>query len=214
LCQTQPKRQWNFIAVDVHPTEISQWKSHVAKLISPKNTLMDITIATALWFAARGEGTVTKYRPNFVTYTERTYRSISPVLLLGHGADELMGGYGRHRTSFKIGGWDKLKVELDKDIKRFWSRNLGRDDRVISDHGREARHPFLDENFMRFLGNLPLWNICDFSLKPGEGEKKILRECAKKLGLSSAYLPKRAIQFGSRISLHFPKIKGTDTDWE
>ena len=29
--------------------------------------------------------------------------------------------------------------------------------RCISDHGREARYPFLDENIVSFLNSLPVW---------------------------------------------------------
>lgn len=66
------------------------------------------------------------------------YRSPSRVILLGHGADELMGGYGalflnlfafksgRHKTAYQKGGWDAVKGELDLDMSRLWERNLGR----------------------------------------------------------------------------------------
>ena len=54
---------------------------------------MDLNIGAALWLAAQAEGEL---------YGEgRRYRSKARVVLLGHGADELCGGYGRHRTAFR-----------------------------------------------------------------------------------------------------------------
>jgi asparagine synthetase B (glutamine-hydrolysing) len=44
------------------------------------------------------------------------------VVLLGHGADEQCGGYGRHRTRFRLGGWQGLADELAVDVKRLWIR--------------------------------------------------------------------------------------------
>lgn len=60
------------------------------------------------------------------------------ALLVGIGADEQMAGYGRHRTTFLRGGYPALIEEINMDLERLWHRNLGRDDRCISDHGREA----------------------------------------------------------------------------
>jgi asparagine synthetase B (glutamine-hydrolysing) len=66
------------------------------------------------------------------------------------------------------GGSQGLADELALDVRRLWVRNLGRDDRLVADWGREARHPFLDENFMATLLDTPLSHIADLTLPPGD----------------------------------------------
>lgn len=56
------------------------------------------------------------------------------------GADEQLAGYSRHRVCFKKYGLEGLKKELEMELDRISSRNLGRDDRIIGDHGKEARY--------------------------------------------------------------------------
>ena len=68
-----------------------------------------------------------------------------------------------------------MSAELSKDMSRLWRRNLGRDDRIIADTGREARHPFLDEQFIETLLGMPLPLIADLRLPPGTGDKQLLR---------------------------------------
>ena len=130
------------------------------------------------------------------------------ALLVGIGADEQMAGYGRHRNTYQRGGVVALCEELNMDMQRLWKRNLGRDDRCIGDSGREAWFPYLDEEVVSLLHKMPLCPIiADFSLESGEGDKRILRETAKKVGLSNAAdLVKRAVQFGSRIAKHTNQI--------
>lgn len=131
------------------------------------------------------------------------YTSTARVLLVGIGADEQLGGYGRHRTAFVNGGAQGLRDELAMDMRRIWKRNLGRDDRCISSHGKEARFPFLDERVVQFVSSLPTECLCDFSLERGEGDKLVLRLAARQLGLRNCTgLAKRAIQFGTRIAKH------------
>ena len=111
-----------------------------------------------------------------------------------------MAGYGRHRVAHGRGGDAELQKELCLDAERLPTRNHGRDDRCISDHGREVRYPYLDEDVIRFLGSIPLSLVVDFSLPRGQGEKYILRNVARDMGLTVCdTLPKRALQFGSRI---------------
>ena len=55
------------------------------------------------------------------------------------GADEQLAGYGRHRSAFQRRSWPGLVTEIQTQLLGICERNLGRDDRVISDHGREAR---------------------------------------------------------------------------
>ncbi|KAE9038929.1 hypothetical protein PR003_g5641 [Phytophthora rubi] len=133
--------------------------------------------------------------------TANTYQTTARVVLVGIGADEQLAGYGRHRTALINGGEDALRAELQVDLGRIWKRNLGRDDRCIASHGREARFPYLDESVVSTIATFPVSSLCDAELPRGVGDKRALRLVAKSLGLRScAGLAKRAIQFGSRIA--------------
>ena len=192
LQEQYPNKAIEFHDIIVSWEDICKHEPHIRTILQPKETLMDVNIATALWFASSGGGR---------TNSAGTKDKLPRVLLLGMGADELLGGYGRHRKAFERGGSEELQNELQMDQSRFWERNLGRDDRIVADHGREARFPFLDFHVTQFVQNLPLSSICDFSLPPGQGDKRVLRLVAMRLGLDHASgLLKRAVQFGSRIS--------------
>ena len=129
------------------------------------------------------------------------YTSRARVVLVGIGADEQMAGYGRHRVTFERGGYGALRKELKMEKSRLWTRNLGRDDRCISHHGKEARFPFLDENVVAYLNSLDVTELCDMTKPQGLGDKMILRLVAKHIGVTQCSgLVKRAIQFGSRIA--------------
>ncbi|KAI6652760.1 Asparagine synthetase domain-containing protein 1-like [Oopsacas minuta] len=203
LAQLNPNRHWNFVQIDTCLTELSQIrKDNTEQLIYPLTTVMDDSIGTPVWLAAMGLGHL--YQQQAATYIP--YQSNARILLVGMGADEQLGGYTRHRNLFEKGGWERLLTEIEFDLRRISVRNLGRDDRCISDHGKEARFPFLDEEVVSFLQKLPLNDKMDLSLTRGQGDKKVLREVANILGLEfSAKLPKKAIQFGS----NFAKVTGS-----
>ena len=188
-----PNHTFRLVCIQADWDQIAEQQERIERLMHPKTTTMDLNISTALWFAVQGKGTLLDGQP---------YHSTCRILLLGMGADEQMAGYGRHRKCIQNGaGYSRLRQELDMDMGRLWERNLGRDDRLVSDHGKEARFPYLDTHVINFLSSIELQNVCDFSQEPGIGDKQILRLIAQRLGLTTASgLVKRAIQFGSRIA--------------
>ncbi|NWW46968.1 ASND1 protein, partial [Pedionomus torquatus] len=191
-----PSRTWNFVEINVMPEELKKMRQQCIKhLINPLDTVLDDSIGCAIWFASRGEGFISNQGEL------KPYRSPAKVVLTGIGADEQLAGYTRHRVCFKKYGLEGLNKELEMELGRISSRNLGRDDRIIGDHGKEARFPFLDEDVVSFLNSLPISEKADLTLPRGVGEKLLLRLAAKELGLTaSTVLPKRAVQFGSRIA--------------
>lgn len=191
-----PSRIWNFIEINVSLEELQKLRStRICHLIQPLDTVLDDSIGCAVWFASRGVGLL--LTPDGV----KLYQSSAKVVLTGIGADEQLAGYSRHRVCFQTHGLEGLNKEIEMEIGRISSRNLGRDDRVIGDHGKEARFPFLDENVVSFLNSRPIWEKANLTLPRGLGEKLLLRLVAMELGLTaSALLPKRAMQFGSRIA--------------
>ncbi|NWU94954.1 ASND1 protein, partial [Upupa epops] len=203
-----PSRIWNFVEINVTLEELKTMRQRcINHLIYPLDTVLDDSIGCAIWFASRGEGFISNQGEL------KQYKSPAKVVLTGIGADEQLAGYSRHRVCFKKYGLEGLNKELEMELNRISSRNLGRDDRIIGDHGKEARFPFLDEDVVSFLNSLPVSEKADLTLPRGIGEKLILRLAAKELGLTaSAILPKRAVQFGSRIAkLDNNSEKASDT---
>lgn len=203
LKRIAPVRRWRLVEIDADLSNLTMEMKHIMSLINPAKTYMDLNIGIALWLAAGGDGWVHEadYNGQLEGYHRFRYKSEARILLVGSGADEQCAGYGRHRTKYRNSSWLGLHEEMKLDMQRIWKRNLGRDDRCIADNGKEARFPFLDEDVIRILLDFPLWEIANLDQPSGTGDKKILREVARLLGLQeAAFLPKRAIQFGSRIA--------------
>ncbi|NWR70652.1 ASND1 protein, partial [Centropus unirufus] len=203
-----PSRTWNFVEINVTLEELKKMRQQcINHLIYPLDSVLDDSIGCAIWFASRGEGFINNQGEL------APYKSPAKVVLTGIGADEQLAGYSRHRVCFKKYGLEGLNEEIEMELDRISSRNLGRDDRIIGDHGKEARFPFLDEDVVSFLNSLPISEKADLTLPRGIGEKLILRLAAKELGLTgSTILPKRAVQFGSRIAkLESNSEKASDT---
>ncbi|KAK4560383.1 hypothetical protein LTR86_005579 [Recurvomyces mirabilis] len=216
LQEVCPKRHWNFVAINVPYAETLDHRDQVITLMHPHNTEMDLSISCALYFASRGQGFLSP-TPDVL----KPYTTSARVLLNGLGADEIFGGYHRHATAFSRKGYEGLLDELSLDIGRLGKRNLGRDDRVISHWGKEARFPYLDEQVLAWAMSMPVNEKCGFGetvpetsddgselLEPG---KKVLRCLAWKLEMKGvAKEKKRAIQFGARTAkMEAGKTKGT-----
>ncbi|XP_077740916.1 asparagine synthetase domain-containing protein 1 isoform X2 [Canis aureus] len=134
LQAANPARIWNFVEINVSLEELQELRrTQICHLVQPLDTVLDDSIGCAVWFASRGVGWL-------VTQDGvRSYQSAAKVVLTGIGADEQLAGYSRHRVRFQTHGMEGLNEEIEMELGRISSRNLGRDDRVIGDHGKEAR---------------------------------------------------------------------------
>ncbi|KAH9590344.1 Asparagine synthetase domain-containing protein 1, variant 2 [Schistosoma haematobium] len=198
LCKLSARRKWNLIKINVNVSEISEARvKHVWPLLLPEHTtVLDDSLGLALWFAARGKGVL-----HSSSEFEEKCTSSAKFLFLGSGIDEQLAGYARHLTTYKKFGPEALQNELLKEILFISNRNLGRDDRIISAHGRMPRLPYLDERIVNFLAKIPLEFKINPDLPKGQGEKFLLRQVASMLNLNYASKqPKRAMQFGSRVA--------------
>ncbi|XP_042299782.1 asparagine synthetase domain-containing protein 1 isoform X2 [Sceloporus undulatus] len=134
LQSINPSRLWNFVEINVTLEDLKAMRQeHIRHLVYPLDTVLDDSIGCAVWFASRGEGLITN--KGYV----KPYKSPAKIVLTGIGADEQLAGYSRHRACFEKYGLERLNEELGMELGRISSRNLGRDDRVIGDHGKEAR---------------------------------------------------------------------------
>jgi len=209
-----PGRQWRFIAINVPYRETLEHRQRVITLMHPHNTEMDLSISSALYFAARGIGVYSQ------DGTAIPYKTSARVLLSGLGADELLGGYQRHATAYNRKGFSGLLDELELDLSRLGKRNLGRDDRVISNWAREARFPYLDEQLLTWALAAPVAEKCGFGEPAGDGSdaveegsarlepgKKVLRCLAWKLGMRDvAREKKRAVRLHIREPRRVPSF--------
>ena len=180
--------KFRFMNVDVSKNEYLKAKKRVATLLYPSDNKMDLSIGIALWFACQGE-------------------TSARIVFTGSGADELFAGYKRHLTYANHEDSSYLSYSLQEEIDRIGYRNLGRDERCISDNGKEARLPYMDERLVDFVCKLPINYKINLDAEENFRNKWVLRKYAKEfLDLPDwiAGANKRAIQFGSNSA----KVEG------
>ena len=66
----------------------------------------------------------------------------------------------------------------------------------------------MDKNVLKTASQIPIDLVCNFEMSRGFGEKLILRQILREMGLGLvAYFEKRAIQFGTKIAKISNKAK-------
>lgn len=226
LRKLRPNRTWRLVISDIDITTLEHARRNViGDLISPCNTVVDDSLGCACWFIGRGCGRSLdssiddiKFKElfkNFLKYdldpdenlfkecdgVLKSYTSPATMFFAGMGIDEQLGGYSSHRAAWLKSGCEGLIEEISFQMRRISYRNLGRDDRVLSDHGRDVKLPYLDFDFVSYLNCLPVGLKMNLEDARETGPKKLLRQLALKLGLEkTSKQAKRALQFGTRIA--------------
>lgn len=119
--------------------------------------------------ASVGNWLISKYIKN---------QSNDKIVFNGDGSDEVAGGYLYFHCAPNPIEFDKECRRLLKDIHLF---DVLRSDRSISNHGLEARTPFLDKNFVDTYFSIPM-HLRDHKYA-NKCEKYLIREAFKDTGL-------------------------------
>lgn len=181
LCKNYTERKFIFVENDVSIESLKDKATLIKQLVYPKQTVMDWNIGSCHYFSAKAAKEYTK------------------VVYSGAGADELFGGYAKYSG-------DAGQLKWYDDIKKLYTNNLGRDDRVVSDNSLELRTPFLDRTIVEFA--LQIYNgVYARKRKSSTSirDKAILRKILYLNNFrSESEIAKKAAQFGSGIK-HFEK---------
>ena len=120
LSGANPSRDFRLIEVDSSLADVDGSRARLLQLLQPAETFMDLNIGAALAMAASAKGRLLACRGGELRVVSEVYESAALVILCGHGADEQAGGYGRHHTKYRAGGWAALAEEIELDTQRLW----------------------------------------------------------------------------------------------
>ena len=127
------------------------------------------------------------------------------LMLAGHGADELFGGYAKYVTAKNPE--QMMADDLDKML-----REGGAIARAAVALGKRAAFPFVSRELIRYTRSLPVDRKVSAS-----GRKILLREVAELLDLQSHDFPKKAAQYSSGVLKEMRKLARTEgvslSDW-
>ncbi|WP_159429229.1 diphthine--ammonia ligase [Methanohalophilus halophilus] len=119
------------------------------------------------------------------------------VLFTGSGADEMFGGYNRHKRA------TDLNNECLKDTLNIHLEDTYRDGLIASELELDLRSPFLNRHVAEYALGIPA------ALKLNEkGNKMILRQVAERTGIAAefAFRSKKAAQYGSKFDRGIEKL--------
>lgn len=227
-----PYRNWRLVLSDITKPELQMQRDKViGHLIAPCNTVVDDSLGCGCWFISRGQGRAFDSMRNdiefesifesFLKFSPTNdcngidwwlYTSPATMFFAGMSIDEQLGGYSSHRAAWSKSGTAGLFEEISMQMRRISSRNLGRDDRCCSHHGRDVKFPYLDYDLVSYLNQLSIGLKMNLDDSLDWGPKQLLRALALDWGLeTAARRTKRALQFGTRIAnLENPKERGND----
>ncbi len=114
------------------------------------------------------------------------------ILLCGHGADELFGGYRKYPEMYRKG--ENVKGRMSEDLMKVMDVDLPTGQGIAQEEGVKLFFPFLDKRFIDAVAKIPIEK--HFS----EDERKpVLRDVGRSMGIpeNACARPKKAVQYGS-----------------
>ena len=129
--------------------------------------------------------------------SELARRDKIDTIFSGLGADEIFGGYARHKES------KNLNKDLKEGLEKVYNDDLKRDKIIAKLNKLVIKAPFLEKELVDYAIGLPK----EFKIK-GKINKFILRELAIKNKIKKEYAlkPKKAAQYSSKFDKAIEKL--------